>query len=66
MTNDALMTTTEAGQVLGRNSRAVQRLVKKGRLKHALKLAGPNGAYLFDREEVQRVAAELTQEQVST
>lgn len=59
MTNDALMTTAEAGEVLGRNSRAVQRLVQKGRLRHAQKLAGPNGAYLFEPEEVQRVAAEL-------
>lgn len=65
MTNDALMTTTEAGAVLGRNSRAVQRMVAKGLLKPAKKLAGPNGAYLFDREEVQRAAVELAQEKAS-
>ena len=65
MTNDALMTTTEAGAVLGRNSRAVQRLVTKERLRPVRKLAGPNGAYLFDPAEVRRVAEELAAEKAA-
>lgn len=59
MTNDALMTSTEAGAVLGLSGRTVQRLAEKGELAFVRKLPGQNGAYLFESSVIERVAAEI-------
>lgn len=66
MTNDALITTAEAGELLGRNVRAVQRMVAKGVLKPTRKLAGPKGAYLFEPGEVRRVADQQASAKAAT
>ena len=57
MSSTALMTTTEAGRILGKSPRTVQRLAENGDLEYAQKLPGPNGAYLFEPAVIQRHAA---------
>jgi excisionase family DNA binding protein len=66
MTDGALMTSTEAGVLLRKSGRTVQRMAENGELPYVRKLPGSNGAYLFEAAVIKRVAAELTQEQVST
>jgi excisionase family DNA binding protein len=56
MTNAELLTSPEAGALLGKSARTVQRLVDRGELKPAQKLPGPNGAYLFRREDIEALA----------
>lgn len=58
-TNDDLLATAEAAKRLGRSVPTVNRWAAEGRLTIAHKLPGPNGAHLFDRLEVERLAAEL-------
>ncbi len=53
------ITSAEAGVILGVSARTVQRRADSGELACIRKLPGPNGDYLFDRSEVERVAAEL-------
>lgn len=48
-----LLTSPEAGQILGKSARTVQRLADAGALPVAQKLPGPNGAYLFRRSDVE-------------
>lgn len=50
-----LLTSFEAGLLLGKSARTIQRMVDAGKLKPAQKLAGPNGAYLFDRRDIDRL-----------
>lgn len=66
MTNDALMTSTEAGAVLGKSGRTVQRMAENGELAYVRKLPGKNGAYLFDSAVIESAAAGRPSEQVST
>lgn len=40
--------------MIGKSPRTVQRLAEAGLIRHAMKLPGPNGAYLFLREDVDR------------
>lgn len=56
MTDD-LLTSTQAGAILGRSARTVQRLAESGALTPAQKLPGPNGAYLFRRADVEALLA---------
>lgn len=58
-----LLTSTQAGQRLGKSARTVQRMAEAGEINFAHKLPGPNGAYLFTEDEVQRVAAEYAASQ---
>jgi len=58
MQNDALMTATEAGAVLGKSSSTVRRLAESGDLRYAQKLAAPNGAYLFRTSDVRQYLAD--------
>ncbi len=58
MPNDELMTTTEAGVILGKSPRTVQRMAESGELAYARKLPGPNGAYLFTRSVIEQAAAD--------
>jgi predicted DNA-binding transcriptional regulator AlpA len=50
---DDLLTSTEAGQIIGKSARTVQRMAESGELPVAQKLPGPNGAYLFRRTEIE-------------
>lgn len=58
---NAPLTSPEAGAILGKSARTVQRMADSGDLPYVHKLPGPNGAYLFDRAEVLRVAAKLAE-----
>lgn len=60
MTHDALLTSTQAGVVLGKSARTVTRLADAGALPVAQKLPGPNGAYLFRHTDVLAFAARAT------
>jgi len=57
MPNEALLTSPEVASRLGCSVRTVHRLVKDSRLHPAHKLPGPNGAFLFDADAVERIAA---------
>lgn len=51
-----IITTGEAGRILGRSARTVQRLIDSGQLPTVGKLSGPNGHFLLDRAVVERLA----------
>lgn len=59
---DELLTSTQAGQILGKSGRTVVRMADKGDIKPAGKLPGDNGAYLFKRADVERLAARRARE----
>jgi hypothetical protein len=59
MQTTELLTSAQAGVILGKSARTVQRMVDAGEITAAQKLPGPNGAYLFAPTEVERVRAEL-------
>lgn len=44
--------------MLGKSIRTVQRLADSGNLRVAHKLPGPNGAYLFERTDVEALLAD--------
>ena len=46
--SDGPITSAEAGVILGKSPRTVQRLAIDGELAYIRKLPGPNGDYLFD------------------
>jgi excisionase family DNA binding protein len=50
------ITAAEAAVILGRSVHTVARWVRSGKLKPTGKLAGPRGAYLFDKTAVERLA----------
>lgn len=50
-----LVTAFEAGLILNMSARTVQRLAERGKLTVAMKLPGPRGAYLYYREDVERM-----------
>jgi hypothetical protein len=58
MPNNALVTSAQAGIILGVSSSTVRRMAESGKLPYAGKLDAPNGPYLFDRGEVERVRDE--------
>jgi hypothetical protein len=47
-----LLTTRQVADILGTNPRRVNRLVKSGKLRTAIKLDGVRGANLFDPSDV--------------
>jgi predicted DNA-binding transcriptional regulator YafY len=55
--NEELITTTEAARLLEKSPRSVQRMVAGGLLVPVRKLAGPNGAYLFNRSDIDVLVA---------
>jgi predicted site-specific integrase-resolvase len=57
MRNLEPITSAEAGAILGVSARTVQRRADEGLITCIRKLPGPNGDYLFDRAEVEKVAA---------
>ncbi|KQU52184.1 hypothetical protein ASG84_25490 [Rhodococcus sp. Leaf278] len=52
--DDEFLTSTQAGQLFGKSSRTVLRLMEAGTLPTAGKLSGINGPYLFRRRDVER------------
>lgn len=57
-----LIGSVEAGRLLGRSPRTIHRLVTAGVLRPAVVAPGGGaGVYLFDRAEVERLAAEREQ-----
>lgn len=56
MSNDELLTSTQAGLLLGKSGRTVQRMAENGELTPAHKLPGPNGPYLFRRADIESLA----------
>lgn len=57
-----LIATREASALLGVTTRTVARWVDEGTLAPAAQAPGPCGAYLFDAEQVEALAAERTAE----
>lgn len=58
MTDEAptLLTSTQAGRLLGVSGRTVLRMAERNEIRVAAKLPGINGPRLFDADEVQRLA----------
>ena len=59
MTNtERLISTAEAAQVLGKSTRTIYRMVNAGTLAPAIIAPGGRvGSYLFDRADIERMAA---------
>lgn len=57
MPNDELLTSPQAGLILDKSARTVQRMADAGDLPIAQKLPGPNGAFLFRRTDIEKWAA---------
>lgn len=51
-----LLTSVQVAILLGKSARTVHRMAEAGTLPVAQKLPGPNGAFLFRREDVDRLA----------
>jgi excisionase family DNA binding protein len=60
MPHDELLTSPQAGAVLGKSGRTIQRMADAGELPVAQKLPGPNGAYLFRRADLEAYLAKAT------
>lgn len=58
---DELLTAPQAGVLLKCSYRTAIRLMEQGLLPRAHKLPGPNGAYLFKRSDVEKLAAQRTE-----
>jgi predicted site-specific integrase-resolvase len=56
---DAIVGSDEASEFLGVDRSTLIRWIAKGTVTPRHKLPGASGAYLFDRDEIERVAAEL-------
>lgn len=61
MSEPDLITSTEAGRILGCSGRTVQRRAEAGLLVPIRRLPGPNGPLLFLRSDVERLAAEYAE-----
>lgn len=57
MTDEPLITSTQAGLILNRSGRTINRMVDAGKLTPAQRLTGPNGAYLFREADVRALLA---------
>lgn len=58
-TTEELLTSTQAGQILGKSGRTVVRMIEAGQLPVAGKLPGPNGAFLIRLGDVEALARRL-------
>lgn len=58
VTTPDLIGTAEAAERIGVERSTLSHWIAKGRISAAMKLPGATGALLFDRSEVERVAAE--------
>jgi excisionase family DNA binding protein len=59
--DEDLITTQEAGLILGKSARTVQRMILADELASVRKLPGPNGAYLLRRSDVDALAGAAAQ-----
>lgn len=57
-----ILTSPEVATLLGRSPRTVHRLVKSGQLVPVKQFAGPNGAFLFDRETVEAFVSQRSEQ----
>lgn len=57
-TQDALVGAADACRILNVHNSTLGRWIKEGRLTPAHKLPGKNGAYVFHRADVHKLAAE--------
>lgn len=57
----SLIGTAEAAELLNCHPRTVKRWAQIGKLRHAVKMPGHTGAYLFRAADVARLAKELEQ-----
>lgn len=48
----------EASELTGLDRRTIHRMVERGELKPVSKLPGLRGAYIFNRADIERIAAE--------
>lgn len=60
-----LLGTSQAAAELDLVPSTISRMVKEGRMTPAMRLPGKTGAMLFARDEIERVARELTQPEVA-
>lgn len=60
-----LIGSAEACRTLGVNNSTLTRWVAAGEVKAAHKLPGKNGAYLFERAEIERVGSDRAQAEAS-
>lgn len=60
-----LLSTVEAAAIIGVERSTLSRWIDSGRIAPALKLPGINGAHLFARSEVDRVAASYEAERTA-
>ena len=51
-----LLTSVQVAILLGKSARTVHRMAEAGTLPVAQKLPGPNGAFLFRREDIEALA----------
>lgn len=59
MTDDTtLIGSKEAAELLGLTYATFKRRAKAGKIPRVAKMTGDTGAYLFDRSEIERLAAE--------
>lgn len=58
MTSQSLLTVSATADLLGISARQVTRLAKNGTLPYAHKSPARTGAYLFHRDDVERIAKE--------
>lgn len=58
-----MLTSAQAGALLGKSSKTIIRMAERGDLPIAQKLPGPHGQYLFEADDVQKKALEQVQEQ---
>lgn len=56
MPKDDLLTSPQVGLLIGKSARTVQRMAASGELPVAHKIPGPNGAFLFRRVDIERLA----------
>jgi hypothetical protein len=52
----SLVTAKEAAVIANKSVATIKRYALTGRLKHAMKLPGDTGAYLFNRKDVEKLA----------
>lgn len=52
---DDLLTSTQAGALIGKSGRTVIRLMEAGQITPVAKLPGSKGAFLFRRADVERL-----------
>lgn len=55
-----LLTSVQVAILLGKSARTVHRMAEAGTLPVAQKLPGPNGAFLFRREDIAALAERAT------